>query len=146
LYGCVTGSDSLWDFALRVIRRANLFDSQRVLALLASQNALARRRCIHVVTADPPSYSVEDLPTLQTLSSKIAAAFAKAPTSRVNTMWGEKEVWTCSCGTTVKVSDERCARCGLDQYGFSPAMMRPDRAVALLNQKIETLHGAFRVV
>jgi len=144
LYSCAGRDDQLWDFALRVIRDGHLFDPQSIMRMLSGQDQLARRRTIQAVIADAPAYTASDLSALSDLASAIRATFVKREVRVAKGILGEKQVWICECDSEVRASEERCARCGRDAWGFYQELMHPDRAAALIDRRIQALEQVFK--
>ncbi|MGC4038665.1 MAG: YbjQ family protein [Chitinophagaceae bacterium] len=124
-----------------VIKELNLFDAERIMALLKADNFKAQKRGLRVVTADKSFYNKEDLTELQSIADSIATIFTERgvrSTKKQLLSSKEKEVWTCECGKT-NDSGAYCNGCRQDIYGFKENEPKPGEVIAALEQKIELI-------
>jgi uncharacterized protein YbjQ (UPF0145 family) len=124
-----------------IIKELNLFDFNRSMELLKSDNFQTQKRGVRVVTYDKSFYSRQDMQDLQTIRDFIQTTFVErgARTMKKQLLSSkEKEVWTCECGKTNEMG-AYCSGCGQDIYGFKQSEVKPAAADNYIGQKIELI-------
>jgi uncharacterized protein YbjQ (UPF0145 family) len=124
-----------------VIKELNLFDFNRSMDLLKSDNFQTQKHAVLVVTYDKSFYSKQDLQELQAIRNVIKATFIERGVRTMKKQLlssKEKEVWTCECG---KINDmgAYCGGCGQDIYGFKQNEVKPEAADKYIGQKIDLI-------
>ncbi|HEX6042282.1 YbjQ family protein [Longimicrobium sp.] len=143
LYGALSGPEPEAEFAIQVIREAALLDVERVGGMLRQGDPTLSIRALQVVPADKPFYTPDDIAPLEALRALIPVALPPIPTTRKKGLMGEKEVWACPCGEQPDAKMQACGVCGRDRYGTPQRWLNPDRAVALLDERIGLLKTQF---
>lgn len=121
-----------------IIKELNLFDFNRSMGLLKSENFQTQKRGVRVATYDKPFYNKQDLQDLQMLRDFIQTTFVERGTRTTKKQLlssKEKEVWTCECGKTNDIG-AYCSGCGQDIHGFKQNEMKPATADNWVSQKI----------
>jgi uncharacterized protein YbjQ (UPF0145 family) len=121
-----------------IIKELNLFDFNRSMDLLKSNNFQTQKRGVRVVTYDKSFYNKQDIQDLQTIRSYIQETFTERGTRTTKKQLlssKEKEVWTCECGKTNDI-DTYCSGCGQDIYGFKQNEVKPATVDNYIGQKI----------
>jgi len=124
-----------------IIKELNLFDYNRCMELLKSDNFQTQKRAIRVVTYDKPFYSKQDKQDLQTIRDFLQTTFeerGKRIMKKQLLSSKEKEVWTCECSKTNDM-DTYCSGCGQDIYGFKQTEVNASTAENFIGQKIELI-------
>lgn len=124
-----------------IIKELNLFDFNRCMDILKSDNFQIQKRGIRVVTYDKSFYNKQDIHDLQTVRNIIQTTFVergKRSMKKQLLSSKEKEVWTCECGKTNDVGVD-CSGCGQDIYGFRQNELKPTTVDNYIEQKIELI-------
>ncbi len=124
-----------------IIKELHLFDSNRILDLLNSDNFRARKRGVRIATFDKLFYNNLDIQDLQTIQNLIQKNFIERGTRTMKKQLlssKEKEVWTCECGKTNDI-DTYCTGCLQDIQGFRQNELKPSEAYNFIKQKIELI-------
>lgn len=124
-----------------VIKELNLFDFNRSMELLKSDNFQIQKRGVRVVTYDKTFYSKQDKQDLQTIKDFLQTTFVERGTRTMKKQLlssKEKEVWTCECGKTNDIG-AYCTGCGQDIFGFKQNEMKASAAETYIEQKIELI-------
>lgn len=124
-----------------IIKELNLFDYNRSMELLKSDNFQTQKRAIRVVTYDKPFYSKQDKQDLQTIRDFLQTTFVergKRIMKKQLLSSKEKEVWTCECSKTNDM-DTYCSGCAQDIYGFKQTEVNASTAENYIGQKIELI-------
>lgn len=124
-----------------IIKELNLFDFNRSMELLKSDNFQAQKRGVRVASYDKPFYSKQDKQDLQTIRDYIKETFDERGTRTMKKQLlssKEKEVWTCECGKTNDIGSY-CSGCGQDIYGFKQNEIKPSAVDNYIGQKIELI-------
>ena len=124
-----------------IIRELNLFDFNRSMELLKSENFQTQKRGVRVVTYDKSFYRKQDMQDLQAIRDFIQTTFVERGTRTMKKQLlssKEKEVWTCECGKTNELGTY-CSGCGQDIYGFKQNEVKPAAADNYIGQKIELI-------
>ncbi len=124
-----------------IIKELNLFDFNRSMELLKSDNFQIQKRGIRIVTYDKPFYNKQDIQDLQNIRNYIQETFTERGTRATKKQLfssKEKEVWTCECGKTNDINTY-CSGCGQDIYGFKRNETKPNTAINHIEQKIDLI-------
>lgn len=124
-----------------IIKELNLFDYNRSMDLLKSDNFQIQKRAVRVFTYDKSFYSKQDIQDLQTIRNNIQTTFIERGTRTMKKQLlssKEKEVWSCECGKTNDM-DAYCSGCGQDIYGFKHNEIKPAVADNYIEQKIDLI-------
>src|SRR6266496_3647452 len=110
-----------------IIEELDLFDFNKSMELLKSDNFQIQKRGVRVATYDKPFYSKQDKQDLQKIKNFINETFVERGTRTTKKQLlssKEKEVWTCECGKTNDMNTY-CSGCGQDIYGFKQNEIKP---------------------
>lgn len=124
-----------------VVRELSLFDFQKTMELLASDNFKVQKHGLQVASYDKPFYNRQDVLDLQTMISYIQSNFRERGTitSKKQLLSSkEKQVWVCGCGKSNDM-DFYCSGCGLDVFGFKQNEVKPIKVISYLQQKVELI-------
>jgi len=124
-----------------IIKELTLFDINRSMELLKSDDFQIQKRGVRVVTFDKPFYNKQDKQDLQTIKDFIKGTFTERGTRTTKKQLlssKEKEVWNCECGKTNDIGSY-CSGCRLDIYGFEANEVKPQAAENYIQQKIELI-------
>lgn len=124
-----------------IIKELYLFDFNRNMELLKSDNFQIQKRGIRIATYDKPFYDKQDIQDLQTIRNYIQETFTERGTRTTKKQLlssKEKEVWTCECGKTNDIGTY-CSGCGQDIYGFKQNEMKPATVDDYIGQKMELI-------
>lgn len=124
-----------------IIKELNLFDFNRSMELLQSDDFRTQKRGVRVVTYDKPFYNKEDKQDLQTIRDFIRNTFGERGTRTTKKQLlssKEKEVWTCECGKTNDMG-AYCSGCSQDIYGFKEYEVKPQAAENYIQQKTDLI-------
>jgi uncharacterized protein YbjQ (UPF0145 family) len=125
----------------QIIKELHLFDFNRSMKLLQSDNFRTQKRGVRVVTYDKPFYNKQDKQDLQTIRDYIKDTFVERGTRTTKKQLlssKEKEVWNCECG---KINDigAYCSGCSQDIYGFKENEIKPQIAEDDIQQKTDLI-------
>lgn len=124
-----------------IIKELNLFDFNRNMELLKSDNFQTQKRGIRTVMYDKSFYDEQDVQDLQNITKYIQETFIEGGTRSTKKQLlssKEKEVWTCECGKTNDI-ETYCSGCGQDIYGFEQNETKPNTAINNIAEKIELI-------
>jgi len=124
-----------------IIKDLNLFDFNRNMELLKSDNFQTQKYGIRLVTYDKPFYDKQDIQDLQNIIKHIQETFTERGTRTTKKQLlssKEKEVLICECGKTNDINTY-CSGCGQDIYGFKQSETKPDTACHHIEQKIDLI-------
>jgi hypothetical protein len=124
-----------------IIKDLNLFDINRSMELLKSDNFQIQKRGVRIITFDKPFYNKQDKHDLQMIKDFIKETFVERGTKTTKKQLlssKEKEVWTCQCGKTNDIGTY-CSGCRLDIYGFEESQIKPQVAENFIQEKIELI-------
>jgi uncharacterized protein YbjQ (UPF0145 family) len=124
-----------------IIKDLNLFDFQKTMELLASDNFSVQKRGLQVASYDKPFYNRQDVLDLQKMISYIQENFRERGTITFKKQLlssKEKQVWVCGCGKTNDM-DVYCSGCGQDVFGFRQDEVKPNKVSNYLQQKVELI-------
>lgn len=105
-----------------------------------------RKLGLNLLAAHKPSYSSDDVGVIKQMIEKVKVSFPKIVSIGAKKGFlssTEKEVWICPCGGSNPVEDERCSKCGQDQFGFKYDEFKPDDIVRGLKNRVEALESLF---
>lgn len=124
-----------------IIKELNLFDFDRSMELLQSDDFQTQKRGVRVATYDKPFYNKQDKQDLQTIRDFIKKTFVERGTRTTKKQLlssKEKEVWTCECGKTNDIG-AYCSGCSQDIYGFKTNEVKPLAADNYILQKTDLI-------
>jgi len=124
-----------------IIKELNLFDFDRTMELLKSEDFLTQKIGLRIATYDKPFYNKQDMLDLQAIRDLIKDTFIERGTRTTKKQLlssKEKEVWTCECGKTNDI-DAYCSGCNQDIYGFKANETKPLTAYNYVKEKIELI-------
>ena len=124
-----------------IIDELNLFDFNRIMQLLKSDNFQTQKIGLRISKFDKPFYSKEDIKDLQTIKNYAKETFyerGKRSMKKQLLSSKEKEVWTCECGKTNDI-DINCSGCSKDIYGFKSNEVKPSSVDYYIQEKIELI-------
>lgn len=124
-----------------IVKELNLFDFNRSMELLQSDDFQTQKRGLRVVTYDKPFYNKQDKKDLQTIRDYVKDTFVERGTRTMKKQLlssKEKEVWTCECGKTNDIG-AYCSGCSKDIYGFKANEVKPLLVDNYIQQKIELI-------
>ena len=124
-----------------IIKELNLFDFNRAMELLQSEDFLTQKIGLRIVTYDKLFYNKQDMMDLQVIRDFIKNTFTERGTRTTKKQLlstKEKEVWTCECGKTNDIG-AFCSGCSQDIYGFKANEIKPLAVDSYLKQKIELI-------
>lgn len=144
LYECLSRHTALYDLAVRLIRQNDALDLEQLSSFIGGDNELARHRCLCLVEADQPTYSLDDIVRLERLLESIRVGFSKAEFYETKGLFGSKKVvWKCLCSKEADEESIRCSNCGRDQWGFLEGLVNPEQASRVLERKLKILRTQF---
>ena len=121
-----------------IIDELNLFDFNRIMQLLKSDDFQIQKIGLRISKFDKPFYNKEDIKDLQTIKNYAKETFVergKRSMKKQLLSSKEKEVWTCECGKTNDI-ESNCSGCFKDIYGFKTNEVKPTLAVNYIQEKI----------
>ena len=121
-----------------IINELNLFDFNRIMQLLKSDNFQIQKIGLRISKFDKPFYNKEDIKDLQTIKNYAKETFVergKRTMKKQLLSSKEKEVWTCECGKTNDI-DSNCSGCSKDIYGFKSNEVKPSSVDNYIQEKI----------
>lgn len=121
-----------------IIDELNLFDFNRIMQLLKSDNFQTQKIGLRISKFDKPFYNKEDIKDLQTIKNYAKETFVergKRSMKKQLLSSKEKEVWTCECGKTNDI-DSNCSGCSNDIYGFKSNEVKPSSVNNYIQEKI----------
>lgn len=124
-----------------IIKELNLFEFNRSMELLQSDDFHTQKRGLGIVTYDKPFYNKQDKKDLQTIRDYVKDTFVERGTRTTKKQLlssKEKEVWTCECGKTNDLG-AYCSSCSKDIYGFKANEVKPLAIDNYIQQKIELI-------
>lgn len=124
-----------------IIEELNLFDFNRIMQLLKSDNFQTQKIGLRISKFDKPFYNKEDLADLQTIKNYVKETFVergKRSMKKQLLSSKEKEVWTCECGKTNDI-DSYCSGCHKDIYSFKSNEVKPLSVDNYIQEKIELI-------
>jgi CDGSH-type Zn-finger protein len=124
-----------------IIKDTFLFDFNKIMELLKTDNFQTQKRGVRILTYDKPFYNKQDMDDLQMIRDFMQQKFVErgARTTKKQLLSSkEKEVWVCECGKTNDIGTY-CSGCGQDIYGFRQNEMKPANVGNYLKQKIELI-------
>jgi uncharacterized protein YbjQ (UPF0145 family) len=120
-----------------------IYDAERLIAYLKSENELYKHRAIELVVNDKAVFSKEDTVMYEKIIQTIKSSFKEVVTySKAKGLFSrEREIWICSCGTKNEPETDYCtfAGCNKDKYGFSKDKVNPVKAIKKLEENIEII-------
>ncbi len=123
-----------------IISELQLLDIKLVNNAIQTYKLENKKKALRMLLYDKPFYNREDLVDFEELKSVINISFKELGTrSTKKTLLSskEKEVWICVCGQSNDLADEKyCSKCGNDTYGFFQDEVSPEKAIALIDQKV----------
>ncbi|MDT0691004.1 YbjQ family protein [Salegentibacter sp. F188] len=131
------------DFYLRsIIKEELLLNFDRVKIMLQDDDLEVKKRGMNVGTYDRPYYSNEDARNYKELIQLIQSAFPKRgslTTKKQLLSSKDKEAWECECGKVNDMDITYCTRCSLNIYGFDDREPKPEKSIAIIENKISLL-------
>ncbi len=121
-----------------IIAELNLFDFNRIMQLLKSEDFQTQKIGLRISKFDKPFYNKEDIKDLQTIKNYAKETFVergKRSMKKQLLSSKEKEVWTCECGKTNDI-DSNCSGCSKDIYGFKSNEVKPSSVDNYIQEKI----------
>jgi uncharacterized protein YbjQ (UPF0145 family) len=142
LYNSIKGQNDQMALKLSgMIKELNLFDYNRSIELLKSDNFQTQKHAVRIVTYDKPFYNKQDLKDLQVIQEFLQTTFVERGKRLMKKQLlssKEKEVWTCECSKTNDI-DTYCSGCDQDIYGFKQTEVNALTARDFIGQKIELI-------
>ena len=126
---------------LELIKQNDLLDYDFIKQLL-NANISKRKFALEILQADKPTYNIEDIIALENIISSLKEAFPQNVTIEFKKGFlssTEKEVWTCSCGTSNSVNTVHCGGCLNDKHGLKENELKLEFVLASLNNKLIAL-------
>jgi flagellar motor protein MotB len=133
------------EWALGVLEEGQMLDFRWIKALLDEKSFLARKRALEaLVQLDKTYYTEADIQSLREIKERVTSEFEKRGEVleiEESGMFssGTKEVWQIKDGVHNEMDREYCKETGLNIYGFGREETKPDKAAAVLQEKIEVL-------
>ena len=124
-----------------IIGELNLFDFNRIMELLKSENFQTKKIGLRISMYDKPFYNKEDIKDLQTIKNYVKETFierGKRTMKKQLLSSKEKEVWACECGKTNDIG-YICSGCEKDIYGFKSHEVKPTSIDNYIQEKIELI-------
>lgn len=124
----------------KIVRDLNLYNFEKSIELLKSDEFVIQKRGLRLVTYDKLFYNKQDKEDLKSIITYVQDNFKErgTRTSKKQLLSKEKEVWVCECGKTNDI-DEYCGGCEQDIYGFKEREINPIGALNHLTQKVELI-------
>lgn len=124
-----------------IVKKLNLFEFDRSMELLKSDNFQIQKYGVRVVSYDKPFYNKQDILDLQEIKKHIHITFLERGTRTTKKQLlssKEKEAWSCECG---KINDigAYCSVCEQDIYGFKQNEIKALDIERYIQQKIELI-------
>ena len=121
-----------------IIDELNLFDFNRIMRLLKSDNFQTQKTGLRLSKFDKSFYNKEDIKDLQTIKDFVKETFVergKRSMKKQLLSSKEKEVWTCECGKTNDI-DSNCSGCSKDICGFKSNEINASSVDIYIQEKI----------
>ncbi len=125
-----------------ILDELNLFDFNRVMQLLKSDNFQTQKIGLRISKFDKPFYNKEDIIDLKAIKEFVQKAFGERGIRTIKKQLlssKEKEVWTCECTKANNDIGSNCDNCFKDIYGFKATDVKPVDICNLIEQKIELI-------
>lgn len=146
LYELLTNKERVFLYAYNLIGELNLLDIDRVYSLLLSDDFELRKRALQLLVFDKPKYKPGDIDGFEKLLPIIQTRFAPIAeriTEKAKLSSKVKEFWKCECGEQIEINHVQCYNCYRDMYGFKGNEIKPEKAIALVSDKIGILKERF---
>jgi uncharacterized protein YbjQ (UPF0145 family)/ssDNA-specific exonuclease RecJ len=148
LYKTIVDTDNvqLLSKAYKIISDLQLLDLSQVREILNSVEFHKQKRGTLLFNSDKPFYNKEDISFLEELAQTIKTKFPEKGNRSFKKQLlssKEKEVWTCECGKSNDI-DAYCSNCKTDIFGFTTSELSPNKAVAIIDEKICLLKDSLR--
>ncbi|MCO5937185.1 YbjQ family protein [Mucilaginibacter sp. RB4R14] len=101
-----------------------------------------RKLALNILQADKPTYNMDDIAALEKTLVHLIKAFPVKITIGLKKGFlssTEKEVWTCTCGTSNSMELKFCNSCTNDHHGFRSDELQLSQIITLLSNKLEAL-------
>lgn len=124
-----------------IIKELYLFDFNRCMKLLQSDNFQTQKIGLRIAGYDKPFYNRQDIKDLQSIKDFIGKTFVERGTRTMKKQLlssKEKEAWICECGKTNDIG-AYCNGCEKDIYGFKQSEIKPSSVDNYIQQKIELI-------
>lgn len=124
-----------------IIDELSLFDFERIMQLLKSDNFQIQKIGLRISEFDKQFYNKEDIKDLQTIKNYAKETFVergKRSMKKQLLSSKEKEVWTCECGKTNDI-DSNCSGCFKDINGFKLNEVKPSSVDNYIQEKISLI-------
>ncbi len=126
-----------------LMRDLRIFDSEKIISYLQSDNEMHRSIALQLVVYDKQTYLKEDVAVFEKIIQIINSSFKEivSYSTTKGLLTKEKEVWICECGTKNDKELEYCTlhECGKDKYGFLKSQTNPLKAIKKLEDNIEII-------
>lgn len=136
------GKDDFVSIAfLHIIKECKLFDYEKVIELLQSDQLECKRLAIQIIHYPKSSYKREDIGMLNQLAEAVKLNITPiSKVYRVKKIMGSKMVWKCECSRENEADTELC-QCGLNKLGFQQKEI--GEVFTLIRERIKALETAF---
>jgi len=126
---------------VQIIAELNLFDFNRIMQLLKSENFQMQKIGLRISKLDKPFYNKQDIKDLLTIKNYAKETFVERGTRSMKKQLlssKEKEVWACDCGKTNDI-DNYCSGCNKDICGFKSNEIKPSSVDNYIQEKIDLI-------
>lgn len=128
------------------IESAGLIDLETCKVMIKSGDRAKMRTALKVIVLKKESFSSGDIDTYQQLTELIQQEFTEVgrrSTKKGGILSKDKEVWDCPCGKEGN-TEQYCSNCGNDTYGFRLIDLKLEKAISILNDRVEVLNFIFK--
>jgi uncharacterized protein YbjQ (UPF0145 family) len=140
LYDALVRSVAAHRLASYMIDQVHLFNSERVLQGLGSEDRQYRVWSLQAVKANKRHWTAADIDSLKQIMGSLSQSFANPiPLTEEKALLRIKQVWRCLCGQQVAADFSTCDTCTRDRHGFAQNELRPENAKDILLARINAL-------
>ena len=126
-----------------LMKDLRIFDAEKIIFYLQSDNELYKHRALQLVVNDKKTYIKEDIIVFEKIINTIKLSFNEVVnySTKKGLLSKEKEVWICTCATKNDKELEYCTNdnCQKDKYGFLKNEINPQKAIKTLEENIEII-------
>ena len=135
-----------FSFIKDIMNVGKFLEFEEVIKLLKSGDEKVQKRSLELLKFDKLIYDRKDILNLEQIAKLIKDYFpvtAKYICTESKSKTGSRDKWICECGKNNKETNEYCAKCGKDVYGFERGNIKPVEISEIISNKILILKEIF---
>lgn len=140
-------ADSKTKMLYGLMQDLKIFDVEKLLLYLQSDNEEYRKMALQLVVIDKQIYTQDDIADFERIIQLIQSTFKEKVTYSTSKglLSKEKKVWICKCGTKNDIDVEYCKSelCKKDKYGYNRDEVNPVKAIKKLEENIELIKAYY---